>query len=114
MNNLEGKIYKIQDEQIISEKFKLRKLVIEQGGDYPQFIEVQFTQDRCDLLSSVNVGEEVNIHINVRGRLWTGNDGVEKCFNTLEGWKIDKGATAVETPESKTAPTEEGDDNLPF
>ena len=113
--NIEGRVYKIQDEQIISDKFKLRKLVIEQGGDYPQFIEVQFTQDRCDLLSSVNVGEEVNIHINVRGRLWTGNDGVEKCFNTFEGWKIEKGATAVEQPNSMDElPREDDADNLPF
>jgi len=110
---LEGKIYKIENEQIISDKFKLRKLVIEQGGDYPQFVEVQFTQDRCDLLSAVNVGDEVSISINVRGRLWTGNDGVEKCFNTLEGWKIDKGSVAVEQPNSMDGIPSE-DDGLAF
>ena len=112
--NLEGRVYKIQDEQIISEKFKLRKLVIEQSGEYPQFIEVQFTQDRCDLLSAFNVGDEVNISINLKGRLWTGNDGVEKCFNTLEGWKIEKGAAAVEQPNSMDGITSEDEGDLVF
>ena len=111
--NIEGRVYKIQDEQIISDKFKLRKLVIEQGGDYPQFIEVQLTQDRCYLLSSVNVGDEVNISINLKGRLWKGNDGVEKCFNTLEGWKIEKGAAAVEQPNSMDG-IPNADDGLAF
>ena len=30
------------------------------------------------------------ISLNLRGRLWTNPQGEEKCFNTLECWKISK------------------------
>jgi hypothetical protein len=43
----------------------------------------------------------ISVSINLKGRLWTGNDGVEKSFNTFEGWQIESdslGSTVTNIP----------------
>jgi len=57
-------------------------------GNYTQYLNIQFTNANCDKLDAFKVGQNVMIAINLRGRLWTGADGVEKCFNSIEGWAI--------------------------
>jgi hypothetical protein len=43
----------------------------------------------------LKVGQEVDVHLNIRGRSWQNPQGETKYFNTLEAWKIDVlGATA--------------------
>lgn len=93
----------------VSEKFKKRDFVIQVAGEYPQFIALQLSQDKCGLIDNVIIGQEINCHINLRGRLWTDPKGVEKCFNTLETWKIETGAAQVETPANGKS-----EDDLPF
>jgi len=106
---LKGNIKLIKQEQQITDKFKKRELVIttDANSDYPQHVLVEFTQDKCDLLNNVTVGQEVTVSINVRGREWSAPDGSVKYFNTLQGWKL----TASE---SQPVPTNEVDDDLPF
>ena len=74
----------------VSEKFSKRDFVIEteHTTKYPQFISVQVTQDKCSLLDSHNIGDEVKIQINIKGRIWDGPQGI-KYFNTIEAWKIE-------------------------
>ena len=55
--NVQGTIYKVGEVQKISEKFQKREVVIRTGGDYPQLIGCQLTQDKCILLDESNVGE---------------------------------------------------------
>ena len=113
MSKLEGKVHEISETQVITDKFKKRDLCLYQGGDHPQHIGIQFTQDRCDLLSDLNVGDEITVSYNIKGRLWTNNNGVEKPLTNIDGWKIEKGATAVEQPNSMDdVPSE--DDGLAF
>jgi hypothetical protein len=69
--------------------FQKRDLVITTDGQYPQDIIIQFTQQRCDLLDSLQVGQNVKVYINIRGREWTNPQGETKYFNTIEGWKIE-------------------------
>ena len=57
--------------------------------NYPQTIIIQFTQQRCDLLNNLQVGQNVKVYINIRGREWTNPYGETKYFNTIEGWKIE-------------------------
>lgn len=87
---LTGKIKTINATQQVSERFSKRTVVIETDytTQYPQPIEIQFSQDRTDLIEPYNVGQEVVCDINLRGRQWTDNQGEVKTFNTLECWKI--------------------------
>lgn len=68
--------------------FQKRECVVTIDGQYPQDILVQFAQDKCNLLSSFKIGENVKIDINLKGRGWTNPQGETKYFNTLEGWRI--------------------------
>lgn len=72
-----------------SNSFKKRDLVITTIEQYPNDIIIQFTQQRCDLLDSLQVGQNVKVYINIRGREWTNPQGETKYFNTIEGWKIE-------------------------
>lgn len=51
-----------------SNSFKKRDLVITTIEQYPNDIIIQFTQQRCDLLNNLQVGQNVKVYINIRGR----------------------------------------------
>jgi len=91
--------------------FEKRDLVIVTEENYPQTIIIQFTQQRCDLLNNLQVGQNVKVYINIRGREWTNPQGETKYFNTIEGWKIEVIQTTnvanqqpVQQPVAQTAP----------
>lgn len=87
---LNVKIYAIKETQQISETFSKREFIVETLENYPQHLLLQVVKDKCDKLDEFVSGDEVIVSLNLKGRLWTGNDGEEKCFNTLECWKIVK------------------------
>ena len=89
--------------------FKSRDVVVTTEEQYPQQISIQFVQDKCSVLDGYKVGESVEVSINIRGRLWTDHQGVDKYFNTIQGWKINKVAGAVEAPQSEVE-----EDELPY
>ena len=87
---IQGRIKQIFPSQIIGQNgFEKRDLVIVTEEQYPQTIIIQFTQQRCDLLNNLQVGQNVKVYINIRGREWTSPQGEIKYFNTIEGWKIE-------------------------
>ena len=87
---IQGRIKQIFPSQMIGQNgFEKRDLVITTEEQYPQTIIIQFTQQRCDLLGSLQVGQNVKVYINIRGREWTNPQGETKYFNTIEGWKIE-------------------------
>ena len=87
---IQGRIKQIFPSQVIGQNgFEKRDLVIVTEENYPQTIIIQFTQQRCDLLDSLQVGQNVKVYINIRGREWTNPQGETKYFNTIEGWKIE-------------------------
>lgn len=87
---IQGRINQIFPSQVIGQNgFEKRDLVIVTEEQYPQTIIIQFTQQRCDLLESLHVGQNVKVYINIRGREWTNPQGETKYFNTIEGWKIE-------------------------
>ena len=90
-NTIPGTIKLITPEQQVSDKFRKRDVVITTSEQYPQHILIQFTQDRCDLLNGLQVGQEVTVHYNLRGREWTNPQGEVKYFNSIEGWKVQGG-----------------------
>jgi hypothetical protein len=86
---VKGKVKLVNATQVVSDKFSKRTLVVVTSDQYPQEIEVQFTQDKCSLLDGLSPGAEVTIGVNIKGRCWVNPQGEEKYFNTIEGWKID-------------------------
>ncbi|WP_273084642.1 DUF3127 domain-containing protein [Capnocytophaga gingivalis] len=87
---IQGRIKQIFPSQVIGQNgFEKRDLVITTEEQYSQTIIIQFTQQRCDLLDSLQVGQNVKVYINIRGREWTNPQGETKYFNTIEGWKIE-------------------------
>lgn len=103
---ISGKIEFLGADEAVSASFTKRDIVITTPEQYPQSILIQFTQDKCDLLDKYKVGDEVEISINLRGRKWTDPaTGVDKWFNTIQGWKIKKLSDAPEgTPSNATVP----------
>jgi len=104
--------------------FRKREVVITTEEQYPQQILIEFIQDKCELLNNYQVGQNVKIGINLRGREWTNPEGETKYFNSIQGWRIDtlENDSSNEMPPMPTPtsfePAEgdanEVDDDLPF
>lgn len=105
-----GTIKVIGDTNQVSDKFKKRDVVITLAGQYPQDILCQLTQDKCSLIDSYTVGNEIKAHINLRGRGWTNPQGEVKYFNTVEVWKIEGQAGQV----AQHATVVDDNSDLPF
>ncbi|MCH1548497.1 MAG: DUF3127 domain-containing protein [Flavobacteriaceae bacterium] len=87
---LQGKIKMIGNTQAITDSFKKREIVITTNEQYPQHIMTEFVQDKVDLLNNYEVGQDVKISINIRGREWKNPQGEIKYFNSIQGWRIEK------------------------
>jgi hypothetical protein len=112
IQKVSGKVYKVGQEEIKSEKFKKREVILEViEGTYKQYLTVQFSNAKCDLLNNVRQGDMISVSINLKGRLWTGADGVEKSFNTIEGWQIESDSLGST---STNIPIQDEFDNDPF
>ena len=87
--NVKGKIeFKGETEDVGTSGFQKRELVVTTDEQYPQSISIQFNQAKCNLLDNYNVGQNVVVDINLKGRKWTNPDGKDIYFNTIEGWRI--------------------------
>ena len=121
-----GKIKVINAEQQVSASFKKRELVVTTEEQYPQFISINFVQDKCDILNNFKVGDAVKVAINLRGREWISPQNETKYFNDIQGWKVERLASdvpagqavppmpAVEAFAPATDFKEEEHDDLPF
>ncbi len=117
-----GKIKLINEAQTFGASgFRKRELVVTTDEQYPQMIMIEFVQDKCDILNSYAVGQDVKVSINLRGREWINPEGVAKYFNSVQGWRIE--ALAQATPQNmppvdqfQPAPdlTANEPDDLPF
>ena len=104
--------------------FRKREMVITTEEQYPQHIMIEFVQDKTDLLNSYQVGMNVKVSINVRGREWVNPQGETKYFNSITGWRIENVDQSVSAnmppmpPEDAFEPAndlkEEDHDDLPF
>lgn len=110
-------------ETVGANNFTKRLFVIETQDQYPQILEFQLIKDRVDIIKVYKIGEEIEVHFNLKGREWTNNTGEIKVFNTLESWKLVRLSTVTESPAQsnemdmsndfeRTTPS--GKDDLPF
>ena len=113
---LSGKIKLVQEPKTFNSGFTKREMVvIVEDGKYPQEINIEFVQDKVSLLDELQVGQEVTVTFDIRGREYNG-----RYFNNLNGWKIatsgDENPFPTERQSSAPpdiAPTD-FDDDIPF
>lgn len=86
---LTGTIKKVGIIQTFATGFLKREVVLLTDEQYPQPINVEFTQDKTDLVDYHKEGSKVKIYINIRGREWTSPQGEVKYFNSIVGWRIE-------------------------
>ena len=102
---IQGKIKLIGETQSIgSNGFRKRELVVTTEEQYPQHIMVEFVQDKTDLLDSYQVGQQIKVGINLRGREWINPQGEAKYFNAIQGWRIDNLQQAAPANAAAVAP----------
>lgn len=122
---IQGRIKMIDETRTYgSNGFRKREVVITTEEQYPQDILVEFVQDKTNLLDAFQVGQQVRISINLRGREWVNPQGETKYFNSIQGWRIEKLETAATgdmppmPPEDAFEPIsdfeEDDHDDLPF
>lgn len=75
--------------------FTKREFVIKLSGegenpDYPNYVALELIKDKCALMDQYQVGEEIVVTFNLSGRLWTAPGKPEKCFTSLQAWKVDR------------------------
>ena len=113
-----GKIKRIEETKTFGTSgFRSRKIVVLTSEQYPQPLEVEFVQDKVDLLNPFKVDEDVKISINLRGREWINPQGEAVYFNSIQGWRIEKADITENVPEYKVDAVELGEnepDDLPF
>ena len=122
---IQGRIKFIdQTREYGSNGFRKREVVVTTEEQYPQHLLVEFVQDKTDLLDRFEVGQDVKISINLRGREWVNPQGETKYFNSIQGWRIE----ALQGEESEGIPpvppmdafepvnglNEDDHDDLPF
>jgi hypothetical protein len=109
-----GKVHLIGDEQQVTASYKKRELVVKTDEQYPQHINIEFGQDKCDLLNGLSIGQEVKVHINIGGREWTNPQGEVKYFNSIKGWRVEKLSDALVQTAQPSGPVPDNDSGLPF
>jgi single-strand DNA-binding protein len=90
---IKGLVHRIGATEKVSEKFSKREIVLHIASEYPQYIPMQLTQAKCSIADNLKVGEEINCHLNIKGREWTSPTGEVKYFATLEAWRIETQST---------------------
>ena len=95
---LKGIIKLIKPIQQISATFSKREFVIETQENYPQTIQLELQGDRVDIIDSFAEGQEIEAHLNIKGRLWVSPQGEEKYFNTIVCWKITASSSESTAP----------------
>ncbi|MAO08972.1 MAG: hypothetical protein CL596_09695 [Alteromonas sp.] len=122
---VQGKIKMIDETKTYGNNgFRKREVVVTTEEQYPQHILVEFVQDKTDLLNNYQVGQNVKISINLRGREWVNPQGETKYFNSIQGWRIENLDQSMNNdmppmpPEDAFEPVsdfeEEDHDDLPF
>jgi spore germination protein YaaH len=122
-----GKLHEKLAAQQISDRFKKREFVLEiEDGAYSQHIKFQLTQDRCDLIEPHQIGQDVKVSFNLRGRPYQNKQGETVYFTNLEAWRIEGGSVGAKqnTPAVANDPfptitdippaTTGANDDLPF
>ena len=98
-------------------EWKSQSFVLNTGAQYnPDICFKLFGEDKIQLITNLNDGEEVEVAFNLSSREWNG-----KWFTSADAWKIDKvggSSESTETVDDSEIPVFENnqteEDDLPF
>ena len=113
---ISGKLIEKYNTIQVSDRFKKREFVIEKtesngGMEFTDSIKFQLTQDRCSLIDSVQVNDEIKVSFNIRGNKWE-KDGKVNYFTNLDAWRIEKTQQNAPVDDDMTPPPSM--DDIPF
>lgn len=118
--DISGRMIEKFPTQDITASFRKREFVLEtvenfNGREFSELIKFQVTQDRCDVLDSFSINDELNVKFNIKGRKWE-KDGKVSYFTNLEAWKIERLSNESAPPFDEMPPDmmQEGEDLVPF
>jgi len=94
MNELNGTVKEIFDEQTFAGGFNKKEFVVTDDADkYPQDIKFQCVKDKVALVNKLNRGDRVKVTFNIRG-----NEHQGRYFVNLDAWKIEVTSQAQSKP----------------
>lgn len=114
----QGEIYSIDETKEYGQNgFTKREFVIKLTGegenpDYPNYIAFELIKDKCALMDNYAIGSEVQVTFNLSGRLWNAPGKPEKCFTSLQAWRVDSVNDSSTPFADAGAPSY--DDDVPF
>lgn len=120
-----GIVHLIEETKTYGQKgFRKRLVVLEQPRDrFTNYIPVEFTQDSCDTVDQLSLGDEIEVSFRMNGRKWQRDANSEvKYFSNAEaqGFKILGGGSNDEFDQTGSANDEfsqaayDEDDDIPF
>ena len=92
---VQGVIHSIGETQSFGQNgFTKREFVIKVTGEgenpaYPNYLALELLKDKCALMDQYQLGQEIIAHFNLSGRLWAAQGKPEKCFTSLQAWRIE-------------------------
>lgn len=121
-----GKVAEVYPVIKVNERFRKREFVIEhkEAGSsqpYVDFIKLQLTQDKCELIDESWLRHDVTVTFNIKGNRWEKN-GMVNYITNLNALTVTKGVAVTEagtkqvrnvTLEDSPSPSPDLDD-LPF
>lgn len=123
---IQGELHSIGDTQEFgSNGFTKREFVLLVTGEdenpaYPNYVALELIKDKCALMDKYNLGEEVVVTFNLSGRLWNAPGKPEKCFTSLQAWRVETASKGVgNAPAMNNEPFKNNDfngfdDDVPF
>lgn len=95
-------------------EFVLRLTGEDENPSYPNYIALELIKDKCALMDSYNIGDEIQVQFNLSGRLWNAPGKPEKCFTSLQAWRVQP-LSQQDYPEVPPPAFEDAyDDDVPF
>ena len=124
-STIEGKIHVIEETKSYGNNgFRKRLMVLEQDkGRFTNYIPIEFTNDSCDTLDELSVGDEVEVPFRLNGRKWQRDPQSEvKFFLNAEGMSFrvlssvnnPAGGDEAPLPDPADYPPQMEDDDIPF
>lgn len=118
---MRGVIHLIEATKNFGQKgFRKRLVVLEQdNGRFTNFIPFEFTNDGCDTVDQLHVGDEAEITYRLSGRKWQKDASSEvKFFLNAEAIKFkvlsEKGKSSETAANDAFAESAEDDGEIPF
>ncbi|MFL0807860.1 MAG: DUF3127 domain-containing protein [Oceanobacter sp.] len=122
---VQGVLHSIDETKTYGQNgFTKREFVIKLTGEgenpkYPNYVAMELIKDKCALMDAFNPGDEVVAQFNLSGRLWSAQGKPEKCFTSLQAWRVERAGAdntfADSMPDdgfAQSAPNY--DDDVPF